>query len=71
MSRQSAVLSSGSNSIPFADQTTGCFTSGLSKRSRRLQSGTPHTLVRPHSSPPPVEPLEFHSVDPADGDQKV
>jgi len=65
MSHQSAALSSGSNSIPLADQTISCFTSGLLRRSRRLQSGTPHTLVRPCSSPPPVEPLKFHAMDPA------
>jgi len=65
MSRQSAAPSSGSNSIPLADRTIGCFTSGLLRRSRRLQSGTPHTLVRPRSSPPSVEPSEFHGVDPA------
>jgi len=65
MSHQSAAPSSGSNSIPFADQTIGRFTSGLPRRSRRLQSGTPCTPVRPYSSPPPVEPSEFHGVDPA------
>jgi len=65
MSRQSAAPSSGSNSIPLADRTIGCFTSGLPRRSRRLQSGTPRTPVRPRSSPLPVEPLEFHSVDPS------
>ena len=64
MSRQSAAPSSRSNSIPLADRTIGRFTSGLPRRSRHLQSGTPHTLVRPRSSPPPVEPLEFHGVDP-------
>ena len=56
MSRQSAAPSSGSNSIPLADRTIGRFTSGLPRRSRRLQSGTPRTLV---------EPSEFHRVDPA------
>ena len=65
MSRQSAALSSRSNSIPLADQTIGRFTSGLPRRSRCLQSGTPRTLVRPCSPPPLVEPLEFHGVDPA------
>ena len=65
MSCQSAAPSSGSNSIPLADRTIGRFTSGLPRRSRRLQSGTPRTPVRPHSSPPPVEPSEFHSVDPS------
>ena len=65
MSHQSAVPSSGSNSIPLADQTIGCFTSGLPRRSRRLQSGTPCTPVRPCSSLPLVEPSEFHGVDPA------
>jgi len=65
MSRQSAVPSSGSNSIPFADRTISRFTSGLPRRSRRLQSGTSCTPVRPCSSPPPVEPSEFHGVDPA------
>jgi len=63
MSRQSAAPSSGSNSIPLADRTIGRFTSGLPRRSRRLQSGTPCTPVRPRSSPPPVESLEFHGVD--------
>jgi len=63
MSRQSAAPSSGSNSIPLADQTIGCFTSSLPKRLRYLQSGTPRTLVHPRSSPPLVEPLEFHGVD--------
>ena len=64
MSRQSAAPSSGSNSIPLADRTIGRFTSGLPRRSRRLQSGTPHTPMRPRSSPPPVEPSEFYGVDP-------
>jgi len=64
MSRQSVAPSSGSNSISLADQTIGRFTSGLPRRSRRLQSGTPYTLVRPCSSPPLVEPSEFHRVDP-------
>jgi len=64
MSRQSAAPSSGSNSIPLADRTIGRFTSGLPRRSRHLQSGTPHTPVRPRSSPLPVEPLEFHGMDP-------
>jgi len=64
MSRQFAAPSSGSNSISLTDRTIGRFTSGLSRRSRCLQLGTPHTLVRPYSSPPPVEPLEFHRVDP-------
>ena len=65
MSRQSAAPSSGSNSIPLADRTIGRFTSGLPRRSRCLQSGTPHTPVCPHSSPPLGEPSEFHGVDPA------
>ena len=65
MSRQSVVPSSGSNSIPLADQTIGRFTSGLPRRSRRLQSGTPCTPVRPRSSPPPMESSEFHGMDPA------
>jgi len=65
MSHQSAAPSSGSNSIPLADRTIGRFTSGLPRRSRRLQSGTLHTLVCPHSSPPPVKSSEFHGVDPA------
>jgi len=65
MSRQSAAPSSGSNSISLADQTIGRFTSGLPRRSRCLQLGTPRTLVHPRSSPPPVEPSEFHGVDPA------
>ena len=64
MSRQSAAPSSGSNSIPLADRTIGRFTLGLPRRSRCLQSGTPHTLVCPCSSPPLVEPSEFHRVDP-------
>ena len=65
MSHQSAAFSSGSNSIPFADWTIGRFTLGLPKRSKCLQLGTPRTLVHPCSSPPLVEPLEFHAVDPA------
>jgi len=65
MSRQSATPSSGSNSIPLADQTISRFTSGLPRRSRRFQSGTPRTPVHLRSSPLPVEPLEFHSVDPS------
>ena len=64
MSRQSAAPSSGSNSIPLADRTISRFTSGLPRRSRRLQSGTPCTSVCSHSSPPLGEPLEFHGVDP-------
>jgi len=64
MSHQSAAPSSGSNSIPLADQTIGRFTSGLPRRFRCLQLGTPRTLVRLRSSPPPVEPSEFHGVDP-------
>ena len=64
MSHQSAVSSFRSNSIPLADQTIGRFTSGLPRRSRHLQLGTPYTLVHPRSSPPPVEPSEFHGVDP-------
>ena len=65
MSRQSAAPSSGSNSIPLADRTIGRFTSGLPRRSRRHQSGTPRTPVRPRSSPLPVKPSEFHGVDPS------
>jgi len=65
MSRQSAASSSGSNSIPLADRTISRFTSGLPRRSICLQSGTPRTPVRPRSSPLPVEPSEFHSVDPS------
>jgi len=65
MSRQSAAPSSGSNSIPLADRTIGRFTLGLPRRSRRFQSGTPRTLVRPRSFPLPVEPSEFHGVDPS------
>jgi len=64
MSCQSAAPSFRSNSIPLANQTISCFTSGLPRRSRYLQSGTSHTPVRSCSSPPPVEPLEFHSVNP-------
>jgi len=64
MSHQSAAPSSGSNSIPLADQTIGRFTSGLPRRSRRLQSETSCTPVHPRSSLPPVEPSEFHRVDP-------
>ena len=63
MSRQSAAPSSGSNSIPLADRTIGRFTSGLPRRSRRLQSGTPRTPVRPRSSPLPVEPSTVPHVD--------
>ena len=63
MSHQSAALSSRSNFIPLADQTIGHSTSGLPRRSRYLQSETPCTLVCPRSSPPLVEPLEFHGVD--------
>jgi len=63
MSCQSAASSSRSNSIPLADQTIGRFTSGLPRKSRCLQSETPRTSVHLHSSPLPVEPLEFHSVD--------
>jgi len=40
------------------------FISGLPRRLRHLYSGTPCTLVCPQSSPPPVEPLEFHDMDP-------
>jgi len=65
MSCQSAAPSSGSNSIPLADQTISCFTSGLPRRSRCFQSGTPCTPVCPCSFPSPVELLEFHRVDPA------
>ena len=65
MSRQSAAPSSGSNSIPLADRTISRFTSGLPRRSRRLQSWTPCTPVRPRLSPLPVESLEFHGVDPS------
>ena len=64
MSRQSAALSSGSNFIPLADQTISRFTSGLPRRSRRLQSGIPRTPVYPRLSLPLVESSEFHSVDP-------
>ena len=64
MSRQTAAPSSGSNSISLADRTIGCFTLGLPRRSKRLQLGTSRTPVCPCSSPPPVEPLEFHGVDP-------
>ena len=63
MSRQFAAPSSGSNSISLTDQTIGRFTSGLPRRSRCLQLGTPRTPVCPRSSLPPVEPLEFHGVD--------
>ena len=65
MSCQSATLSSGSNSIPLANQTISRFTSGLPRRSKRFQSETLHTPVCPYSSPPLVEPLEFYGVDPA------
>ena len=65
MSRQSAAPSSRSNSISLTDWTIGRFTSGLPRRSRCLQLGTPRTPVHPRSSLPLVEPLEFHSVDPA------
>ena len=65
MSRQSTAPSSGSNSIPLTDRTISHFTSGLPRRSRRLQLGTPRTPVRPRSSPLPVEPSEFHGVDPS------
>ena len=64
MSHQSAALSSGSNSIPLADQTIGHFTSDFPRRSRRLQLGIPCTPVHPRSSPPLVEPLEFYGIDP-------
>jgi len=64
MSYQSTAPSSGSNSIPFADQTISRFAFGLPRRSRRLQSETPCTLVCPCSSLLLVEPSEFHSVDP-------
>ena len=63
MSRQSAAPSSGSNSIPLADRTIGRFTSGLPRRSRRLQLGTPRTPVRPRSFPLPVEPSTVPYVD--------
>jgi len=63
MSCQSATLSSGSNSIPLANQTISRFTSGLPRRSRRFQSGTLHTPVCPYSSPPLVEPSKFYGVD--------
>jgi len=63
MSCQSAAFSSRSNSISLADQTIGHFTSGLPRRSRRLQSGTPRTSVHLRSSPLLVEPSEFHGVD--------
>ena len=65
MFRQSATLSSRSNSIPLADQTISRFTSGLPRRSRRFQLGTLHTPVHPYSSLPLVEPSEFYRVDPA------
>ena len=65
MSRQFAAFSSGSNSISLADQTISRFTFGLPRRSRHLQSGTPHTPVCPCLSSPLVEPSEFHSVNPA------
>jgi len=65
MSCQSAAPSSGSNSISLADQTIGRFTSGFPRRSRYLQLGTPHTSVWSRSSPLPVEPSEFHGVDPS------
>jgi len=65
MSHQSTASSSGSNSIPLADQTISRFTSGLPRRSKHLQSGTSRTLVRLRSSPLPVEPSEFHGVDPS------
>jgi len=65
MSHQFAAPSSGSNSIPLIDQTISRFTSGLPRRSRRLQSGTSRTPVCPCLSSPLVEPSEFHSVDPA------
>ena len=64
MSCQSTVPFSGSNSIPLADQTIGCFTSGLPRRSRCLQLGISHTLVHLCLSPLLVEPSEFHGVDP-------
>jgi len=64
MSHYSAALSSGSNSISLADQTISHFTSGLLRRLRHLDSGTPHTLVCPLSSPLLVNPSEFHNVDP-------
>jgi len=65
MSRQSAAPSSGSNSIPLADQTISRFTSGLPRRFGHLQSGTPHTPVCLHSPPLPGEPSEFYGVDPS------
>ena len=65
MSHQSAAPFSGSNSIPLADQTIGCFTSGLPRRSKRLQLGTPRTPVWLRSSPLLVELSEFHGVDPS------
>ena len=64
MSRQSIAPSSRSNSIPLADQTISCFTSGFLRRSRHLQLGTPRAPVHPRSPPPLVEPSEFHKVDP-------
>jgi len=63
MSYQSAAPSFGSNFIPLADRTIGHFTSGLPRRSRCLQLGTPCTLVHTLLSPPLVKPLEFHNVD--------
>jgi len=65
MSRQSAAPSSGSNSIPLTDRNLGRFTSGLPRRSRRFQSGTPYTPVQPCSFSLPVEPSEFHGMDPS------
>ena len=63
MSHYSAALSSGSNSISLADQTISCFTFGLPRRLRHLDSGTPHTLVCLLSSPLLVNPSEFYNVD--------
>jgi len=64
MSRQSVALSSGSNSIPLADQTNGRSTSGLPRRSRYLYSRVSHTLVCPLLSSLLLDPLEYYDVDP-------
>jgi len=64
MSCQSAAFSSGSNSIPLANQTIGRSTSGLLRRLRHLYSRVPHTLVCPLLSPLLLDPLEYYDVDP-------
>ena len=64
MSRQSVAPSSGSNSIPLADQTIGCFTSSLLRRSRCLQLETPCTPVYSLLFLPLVDSLEFYDMDP-------